>query len=55
MSNILGYEPLVNETINILTHQLDRKYADTGDVCDLDKWLLYCQTSMNGIISVLPS
>lgn len=43
MNNILEHEPLLNETINTFIRKLDQGFADTGDVCDLDNWLHYCE------------
>lgn len=42
-SNVLEHEPLLNQTINTFTQKLDQGFADTGNVCDLDKWLLCCK------------
>lgn len=43
MSNVLEHETLLNETINTLVQKLGQGFANTGDVCDLKKWLLFCE------------
>jgi hypothetical protein len=49
MTNILGYEPLADETINAFIQKLDRRFADTGEVCDMDDWLFYCERPGHGV------
>ncbi|KAL8722880.1 MAG: hypothetical protein Q9225_000713 [Loekoesia sp. 1 TL-2023] len=39
MSNLISFEPYVDNTINAFLAQLDRRFVQTGTACDLGKWL----------------
>jgi hypothetical protein len=43
MKYISGYEPRVDEIINILIQKLNRRFVDTGEICNMDDWLFYCE------------
>lgn len=43
MKSVLEHEPLLDETITTFVEKLDQNFANTGKVCDLDDWLLYCE------------
>ena len=47
MKSVLEHEPLLDETIATLVQKLDREFVDTGKVCDLDDWLIYCEPSVD--------
>ena len=38
MSNLISYEPMVDSTIRVFFEQLDQRYVQTSQVCDLDIW-----------------
>ena len=48
MNQILEHEALFDQTINTLIQKLNQKFANTGDVCNLDDWLLLCGGSFSG-------
>ena len=39
MSNLLSFEPHVDNTISFFFDQLDKRFASTGETCDLGAWL----------------
>ncbi len=39
MSNIVSFECYVDSTMRVFSDQLDKLFVQTGDVCDLSKWL----------------
>ena len=39
MSNLVGFEPYVDSTMSVFFKELDKRFAQTGDVCDLGVWL----------------
>ena len=39
MSNLVSFEPYVDSTMSVFFNELDRRFAQTGDVCDLGVWL----------------
>ena len=39
LSNLLPYEKLMDSTTDVFIAQLSRRFADTGDECDLASWL----------------
>jgi cytochrome P450 len=41
MSQLVQYEPAVNETIEIFLDQTDRIFATPDKVCDFAEWLQY--------------
>ena len=41
MSSLVGYEPLVDSTMNAFIEQTRQRYADTGRSCKFSKWLQY--------------
>ena len=38
-SNVLSFEPYVDSTMHILFEELDRRFVNTGDICDFGLWL----------------
>lgn len=47
MNSVLEYEPRLNETIEIFVDKLRQNFADANHVCDLDKWLLFCEQPLS--------
>lgn len=41
LSTLVEFEPLVDSTTEVFLQELDRRYAQTGQVCDFGKWLQY--------------
>ncbi|KAI5370115.1 Putative cytochrome P450 [Septoria linicola] len=41
MSSLVGYEPLVDSTMDAFIEQTHRRYASTGASCKFSKWLQY--------------
>ncbi|KAL4862663.1 hypothetical protein BDV12DRAFT_207062 [Aspergillus spectabilis] len=41
MTSILAYEPLVDETIQVMVNQLNQRFAATGHPCVLSDWLQF--------------
>ena len=39
MTNLVSYEPMVDSTIRCFFEQLDKRFAETSQVCELDVWL----------------
>ncbi|KAF6218600.1 hypothetical protein HO133_005951 [Letharia lupina] len=39
MSNLMSFEPYVDTTISFFFAQLDKRFAQTGDICNLGTWL----------------
>lgn len=39
MSNVVSFEPYVDTTMEIFFARLDKLFVQTGEVCDLGKWL----------------
>ena len=39
MSNLMSFEPYVDRTISFFFTQLDERFVQTGDVCELGTWL----------------
>ena len=39
MSNLVGFEPYVDSTMSVFFNELDKRFAETGEVCDLGVWL----------------
>jgi Cytochrome P450 len=39
MSNLMSFEPYVDTTISFFFETLDKRFAQTGDVCNLGAWL----------------
>lgn len=39
MSNLVSFEGYVDSTMRVLFEQLDRRFAQAGEVCDLGEWL----------------
>lgn len=50
ISNVLEHETLLDETINTFVQKLGQGFADTEDVCDLEKWLLLCETYLGEVL-----
>ncbi|KAF2996518.1 hypothetical protein E8E13_006109 [Curvularia kusanoi] len=51
MTNILAYEPLVDDTIRVFVDQLQERYALTGTPCDLSDWLQYYAFDVIGAVT----
>lgn len=51
MTNILAYEPLVDDTIRVFVDQLQKRYALTGTPCDLSDWLQYYAFDVIGAVT----
>jgi hypothetical protein len=46
MTNVISYEPKVDETIKYFLDRLDEvfiKGSNAGKPCDIDNWVQYCQ------------
>ncbi|CEJ86197.1 hypothetical protein VHEMI04036 [[Torrubiella] hemipterigena] len=41
MTSMVGYEPLVESTLDIFIEQTRRRYAATGSHCDFSRWLQF--------------
>jgi len=41
LSTLVEFEPLVDSTAEVFLDTLDRRYAQTGTVCDLGRWLQF--------------
>ena len=41
MSSLVGYEPLVDSTTDAFIEQTQKRYCDTGKICDFSKWLQF--------------
>ncbi|KAI8680400.1 hypothetical protein NCS57_00320500 [Fusarium keratoplasticum] len=41
LTKILDLEPVMDETLSELVGHLDRRFANTGDVCKMDDWVAY--------------
>lgn len=39
MSNLVSFEPYVDSTMSVFFEELDRRFVQTNEVCDLDSWL----------------
>ncbi|KAL8827910.1 MAG: hypothetical protein Q9191_002899 [Dirinaria sp. TL-2023a] len=39
MTNLVSFEPYVDSTMSVFCKELDSRFANTGDVCDLGVWL----------------
>lgn len=39
MSNLVSFEPYVDTTMSVFFKELDTRFAETGEVCDLGVWL----------------
>jgi hypothetical protein len=46
MSNLVSFEPLVDSTVDVFRHELDRRFVETGQTCDLGTWLQYFAVSI---------
>ncbi|KAL4882674.1 cytochrome P450 [Aspergillus karnatakaensis] len=51
MTNILPLESFVDETIQVMIEQLDRRFADTGRTFDLADWLQYFAFDVMGTLT----
>lgn len=40
-TNLKGYEPLVDSTVDIFLKKTKERYADTGKACDFSQWLQF--------------
>ena len=38
-TNVIGFEKYVDNTMSVMFKQLDRRFVETGRVCDLGQWL----------------
>ncbi|CAK1355293.1 Pisatin demethylase [Cercospora beticola] len=41
MSSLVGYEPLVDSTMNAFIEQTRKRYAETGESCRFSRWLQF--------------
>ena len=39
MTNLMSYEPMIDSTIHCFFEQLDQRFVQTSQVCELDVWL----------------
>lgn len=39
MSNLVSFEPYIDTTMDVFFAQLDKRFVQTGEVCDLSQWL----------------
>ena len=39
MSNLVSFEPYVDSTMSVFFNELDKRFAETGGICDIDVWL----------------
>ncbi|KAF7521735.1 hypothetical protein G7054_g12368 [Neopestalotiopsis clavispora] len=51
MSNLVSFEPLVDSTVDVFRHELDRRFVETGQTCDLGTWLQYFAFDVIGEIT----
>ncbi|KIX02044.1 uncharacterized protein Z518_07983 [Rhinocladiella mackenziei CBS 650.93] len=51
MSQLVQYEPAVNETVEVFLDQTDRLYAKPDNVCDFAEWLQYFAFDVIGQIT----
>ena len=42
ISGILALEPLMDESVQDLCNQLERRFAGGAKTCDLGEWIAYC-------------
>lgn len=47
MTTLVSFEPFVDSTIGVFFEQLDKRFAQTGTVCDWGAWLQYFAVSIN--------
>ena len=43
MSNVITYEPYIDEVIQTLVNRLSEEFAQTGKTCDFAEWAQYCR------------
>lgn len=43
-SGVLALEPLMDQSIQGLCEQLERRFVKTGKPCDLGEWVAYCES-----------
>lgn len=41
MSSLVGYEPLVDSSLNAFIDQTRRRYCETGQSCKFSRWLQF--------------
>lgn len=51
MSNLITFEPYADSTLRVFFEQLDRRYAQTGQECDLGTWLQWFAFDFMGEIT----
>lgn len=51
MSTLVSFEPLVDSTILTFVDQINRRFVQTGRVCNLPDWLLYFASDVIGEIT----
>lgn len=39
MTNLVGFEPLVDKTFQTFLNEMDKRFVKTGDTCKLADWL----------------
>lgn len=51
MSNMVSFECFVDSTIRVLFEQIDKRFVQTKDICDLGAWLQYFAFDVIGEIT----
>lgn len=51
MSSLVGYEPLVDSTTDAFIEQTQKRYCDTGKVCNFSRWLQFFAFDVIGEIT----
>lgn len=51
VTNLMGYEDAVGDTIRLLLEQLNKHFIATGRPCDLHNWLQYCNSNTATFVS----
>ncbi|KAH8197773.1 hypothetical protein TruAng_008062 [Truncatella angustata] len=51
MSNVIGYEPLIDKTTELFISQIEEKFARTGERCSLSDWLQFYAFDVMGDVT----
>jgi hypothetical protein len=51
MTSIVGSEPLIDQTLEILFRQLDQRFGATGRSLDIAEWLQFFAFDVMGMLS----
>lgn len=51
MTNVVGLEPFVDQSLRVFFQQLDRRYASSNGVCDLGTWFQYFAYDVMGTLA----